>query len=159
MTKEDLKYGNVIELRNGRLYLYSNCEDWLIKLDGSKYMCIHNYDDNLNLDVPEITNGSLDIMRIYKDYTCKEVLWERKEKQILTDVERIILENIDKNYKWIARDKNGRLYIHQNKPFKYSEFWSDDNCRRDFPFDNLFQFIQWEDEEPYSIEELLKENN
>lgn len=158
MKKEDLKYGNVIELRNGCLYLYSNCENWLIKLDGSKYMCIHNYDDNLNLDVPEITDGSLDIMRIYKDYTFKELLWERKEIK-LTNVERIILENIRKEYKWIARNKEGYLFAYDEKPIKAKYSWNYKYDIYDFPFDNLFQFIQWDDDEPYSIEELLKENN
>ena len=38
--------------------------------------------------------------------------------EIFTDVEKRILEATDKNYKWIARDKNGTLVIYEAKPFR-----------------------------------------
>ena len=38
--------------------------------------------------------------------------------EIFTDIEKRILEATDKNYKWIARDENGRLYIYNVKPYK-----------------------------------------
>ena len=38
--------------------------------------------------------------------------------EIFTDVEKQILERTDKRYKWIARDKNGCLYIYDTKPYK-----------------------------------------
>lgn len=72
---------------------------------------------------------------------------EHKEKITLSDAERVILENIDKEYKWIARDVDGDLIV-------YSE--NHDRERYIAPFNHLFQFIKWEDEQPYNIEELLK---
>ena len=41
--------------------------------------------------------------------------------EIFTDVEKRILERTDKSYKWIARDKNGCLYIYNTKPYKDEE--------------------------------------
>lgn len=42
--------------------------------------------------------------------------------EIFTDVEKHILEATAKRYKWIARDKNGCLYIYNTKPYR------DENC-------------------------------
>ena len=41
--------------------------------------------------------------------------------EIFTDTEKRILERTDKSYKWIARDKNGCLYIYNTKPYKDEE--------------------------------------
>ena len=35
-----------------------------------------------------------------------------------TDVERLILEKTEQCYEWIARDKDGELYIYEAKPFR-----------------------------------------
>lgn len=43
---------------------------------------------------------------------------EHKEKITLSEAERIILENLDKEYKWIARDKTKLLRIFIKKPLK-----------------------------------------
>ena len=78
-------------------------------------------------------------------------------KPILTEDEKVILRNLPKEYKWITRDCDGRdLCLHINKPERYSIHWSSkDGYNYLIPFNNLFNFIKWEDE-PYSIEELLK---
>ncbi len=84
---------------------------------------------------------------------------EHKEKPKLSDVERVILENIDKVYSWIVRNEGGHLMVFECKPKKGTDFWHTDddgyytNVR---PFNHLFQFIQWSDTEPYEIAELLK---
>ena len=87
---------------------------------------------------------------------------EHKEKIILLEAERIILENIDKHYNWIARDKNGTLYAYERKPKKEMQYdnWddkSDGDIYKFYLFNHLFQFITWNDSEPYNIEELLKQ--
>lgn len=156
MKKEDLKYGNVVELRNKSVYLYNLTGVSLLSFNGEEGNDINQYRKDLtfiNNTYPE-----LDIMKVYKDFTFKELLWERKEIK-LTNVERIILENIRKEYKWIARNINGYLFAYDEKPIKEKYSWNYKYNIYDFPFDNLFQFIQWDDDEPYSIEELLKENN
>ena len=158
MKKSDLKYGNVVETRNGARYLY-HCaiSDKLLHLESLGYVNLDNYNENLKFN-----NGNLnefDIMKVYKDYTCKELLWERKEKPQLNEDEKAILRNIDKEYKWIARDDDGLLCVYKEKPSKDDyDGWNDSafSFASLWAFDNLFQFIKWEDDEPYSIEELLK---
>ena len=90
----------------------------------------------------------------------KEWLYEEYKEPIKqTEDEKIILRNLHKKYKYIARDKNGSLYLYRQKPCRAKENWINTNgiftnlC----VFGHLFQFIKWEDEEPYNIEELLKE--
>lgn len=84
---------------------------------------------------------------------------EHKEKITLSEVERIILENIDKEYKWIARDKyDNELFIYTDKPIKNeNNNWGSEGENADLElFRHLFNFITWNDSEPYNIEELLK---
>lgn len=101
---------------------------------------------------------------------CREWLAEEYVEPIeLSEVERTILQNIDKKYKYIARDENSELRIHELKPEKtevkkYNEsksvkdFWINKSSAEPFKmFSHLFQFVQWEDDAPYEIEELLKE--
>ena len=162
MKKRDLKHGNVVETRNGNKWLF--CWDWkedkLIDLKGRGYETIDCHYEDLTY-----FNGfiQLDIMKVYKDYTCKELLWERKEQSILTEAERIILENIDEYYKWICRDKDNSLVISRFRPSKvehYNRWYATPDRDSDvtrLPFNKLFRFIQWEDDEPYCIKDLLEE--
>ena len=159
MKKSDLKYGNVVETREGIKYLY-HCKnsDKFLNLDYDGFLWIRNFDENLKCidDLNEDDLNELDIMKVYKDYTLKELLWERKEKSKPTYDEKIILRNLPKKYKYIARDKNGLIFIYAKKPSKCEYSWG--GCKYMLlPLEHLFQFIQWEDEEPYSIAELLGE--
>ena len=83
---------------------------------------------------------------------------EHKEPIKLSDAERVILENISKKYEWILRDEDGELKVYADKPCKTAHSWFDDGCKVEYLdiFNHLFQFIKWEDENPYNIEELLK---
>ena len=152
MKKSDLKYGNVVETREGIKYLY-HCKnsDKFLNLDDDGFLWICDFDENLNIID---CDNELDIMKVYKDYTCTELLWERKDEPKLTEDEKVILRNLPKKYKWIARDECTYMYLYTNKPVKRN-FWFDDYGAIRFPFDHLFQFIKWEDDEAYSIEELL----
>lgn len=94
-----------------------------------------------------------------------ETIWERTEKIELTDAERVILENIDEKYQWIARDKDGGfLCVFNNKPTKHEDkYWYfDDDTNCSFVsievFQHIFQSIQWEDDKPKYIPDLLKGN-
>ena len=118
------------------------------------------------------------IYRIRKELSCTDRTCEECRKWLeeeyvepveLTEVERTILENVDKKYKYIARDENSELRIHELKPEKtevkkYNEsnsikdFWINKSSAEPFKmFSHLFQFVQWEDTEPYEIAKLLGE--
>ena len=100
---------------------------------------------------------------------CKEQFkaWLEEEytpEPRLSHDEYVILKNTHKSYGWIARDE-GRTCVafFGNKPIKDEYWWEDDNGHEDYGEsfvifkDELFQFIKWEDEEPYNIQELLDE--
>ena len=145
MKKSDLKHGNVVELKNGNKYLFFDNRS-LINLKGIGCRALNNWCEDLTS-----ADGytEFDIIKVYKDYTCKELLWERKDPK-LTEDEKVILRNLPKEYKWIARDENGCLYVYASKPKKGITIWEGDGLPM-IPFDHLFEFIKWEDEEPYLI--------
>ena len=80
-----------------------------------------------------------------------------KPEPVLTAREKGFLECVDDG--WISRNKNGVLWWSDVIPqrHKEKEFWL-----IDFEGENValnkdcFPFITWEDEEPWSVEELRK---
>ena len=141
-------------MRNGLKFLFLDRHKSLVELTGVGCTDIDYYDENLTRSSRQ---ESYDIMKVYKDYTCKELIWKRKEKPQLTEDEKIILRNIPKQYEWIARDAGDSLCVYTKRPIKLMSVWSTDGWMSPMAlFHNLFQFIKWEDEEPYSIEDLLK---
>ena len=90
------------------------------------------------------------------------------KKKEFTDEELCILRNIDKKYKWIARDKvdrdeydnYGNLNIYLGKPNKSTVSWlpSDEYCEF-HAYNHLFQSIQWEDNEPVYIDDYVNRQN
>ena len=153
MKKSDLRYGNVVETRSGDKYLFTfhDEKDIFVDLTGDGYYYFESLYFNTNYK-----NSDIVIMKVYKDYTCKELLWERKDPKITEDEKAILKVLLKEKYKWIARDKNGCLYVYASKPEKVITIWEGSGLPM-MPFNHLFQFIKWEDDEPYSIEELLGE--
>lgn len=58
-------------------------------------------------------------------------------------------------YQYIAKDKSNQLFVYGNKPCKMSFTWDDVENFCECNFKNLFSFVKWEDEEPYSITYIL----
>lgn len=89
----------------------------------------------------------------------KKWLFE-KWKPHLTKDEEAILRNLPKKFKYIARDKDEELYLYKAKPVRSESIWNclDKNYIKLSVFNHMFKFIKWNDEEPYNIEELLKED-
>jgi hypothetical protein len=84
-----------------------------------------------------------------------------KEVIKVSDDEKVILRNLNKKYKWIARDKDSNvLDIYDEKPTKGTSFWANIEgigSERLKLFNHLFQMVQWEDKEPTLIADLLRE--
>ena len=87
---------------------------------------------------------------------------EYKERPKLNKYERALCEALQKG--WIARDKADDFwYLYDNKPKKYEYVWKSigrtitQQIRMVSASPEIkFDFIKWEDEEPWSIEDLLK---
>ena len=67
------------------------------------------------------------------------------------------LKSIDDKYKWIARDEDGVLGVYDAKVVKtrFHNFWI--MAIKKKIDSTLFSFIQWKDEKPYNIAELIEE--
>ena len=67
---------------------------------------------------------------------------------------------MDKNQvtMWVARDKNGGLYMYEAKPVKFSRIWSGMNLSIKYCslFSDLFPSVKWEDAEPTEVVLTLK---
>ena len=92
---------------------------------------------------------------------ASEIIKLSKKKEF-TDDELYILRNIDKKYKWIAKDKDGLICTYINKPKKTEKLWSDGWSNGDSYAsleaikNSLFTEIKWEDEEPIYIDEYVE---
>ena len=75
-----------------------------------------------------------------------------------------ILKGLDDKWKWIARDDNcdDSLFCFENRPYKNTKSGNWDpavvlHYKYFGKHYSKFQFIQWEDEDPYNIQELIEE--
>lgn len=123
-----------------------------------------------------VSKDRQNIVRCTVDFTCgncifeesdccwyslarmKWLLSEYKEPIKLTRLEYDILKWLDKgDYKFIVRNPGGNLMIYYDTPEKDVSFWFyDSGCKILSRFNELFKFIQWEDKEPTSIQDILK---
>lgn len=80
-------------------------------------------------------------------------------KIVLSDKERKLLEVLPTHFSYVARDKNEKIYAFEDKPLKRECCWSTCGTKRDLmdlsKFNLPFEFINWLDEEPYEINDLL----
>ncbi len=88
------------------------------------------------------------------------LLSEYKKPIILIELEYDILKFIADNTSnmYITRTKVGNIYLHKSKPKKdkVNGLWISEYPTSLIPFNKLFKFITWEDKEPYSINDILK---
>ena len=147
-TKSDLRDGDIVEYRCGDLRtikdngLYDRCV---------RYNNIGTYHENLKCPF----GGDLDIVEVYRS------IWKCEEPTITSD-EKVLLENIAKNFKYIARNRDSTLFVYGDEPEKEVEklnMWirrPDSYIANLAVYIHLFPMVKWEDEEPWLIEDLLK---
>lgn len=149
MKKSDLVAGkHVVQYRNGSFRFVGKDGD--LKDDESEVVSSLIF-YNAHWEHTGTDDNDYDIVAVYE---LNEV-WEREELT-LTEDERVILLNLPSNYEWIARDKNGELYLYQGKPEKSANAWENKRtCHRLDLFNHLFKMVKWEDDEPWNTEDLL----
>lgn len=87
---------------------------------------------------------------------------EYVEKPTITLREKNFLYSLLSNCKYIARDSNNNLYIYYDKPRRnfMNKSWITDDSNYFYVsrnmYGNMFDFIKWEDEKPWLIEDLEK---
>ena len=88
---------------------------------------------------------------------------EYVEKPTITSREKNFLDLIVSKWKYIARDKDKNLYVFDSLPSKGDNGWRSENILMcDYCnifkklFGDMFDFIKFENEEPWSIEDLKK---
>lgn len=149
MKKSDLVAGkHVVKYRNGK-FRFVGEHGTLLDSEGTLMQTLNSYDERLR------ANNGMKTVDIVAVYELNEV-WKREELTITED-EKAILRSLPGNYKWIARDNNGKLCIYWLKPKKFLKTWSDE-CSFEYLnlFNHLFKMVSWEDDEPWNIEDLLK---
>lgn len=94
---------------------------------------------------------------LYKEYI------EQPKKIKISLATKYFLESLNDKYEWIAKDKNGQVWVYGIKPIKDNEVkkWFTSSGGATWGFKDafkkeLFNFLSWEDEEPTNIKELLE---
>ena len=99
-----------------------------------------------------------DIFDIYK--TVEKWSKEHPQKKYkVSKLEYDILKYLSDNttLMYITRSKYGNVYLFNEEPKKSSFYWYGNGTTLSVAvFNKLFQFVQWEDEKPTSIQEVLK---
>ena len=169
MTKRDLKFGNVVELRNGRLCLI---EPTFNHYEGYVKSYLNNGESEDRIHIRNIKNAELEcrlndyredltnsldsytIIKVYKDYTLTKLLWER-EKPLLTPEEKEWLSSFIKPF----RDKVVNISIQSDYGDDYENYIHIEMLEDDFinlPYTkNLpFKFDGLKIDEYFSLEDL-----
>ena len=92
--------------------------------------------------------------KILIDWLAEEYI----EKHKLTKNEQKLCQVLKNG--WLARDRFNGLYFYAVKPAKHSNEWATLGTVlkiNDLVFEDVkFDFIKWEDKEPWSVEDILK---
>lgn len=70
---------------------------------------------------------------LFRDGSCRKKLreWaesEYIEKVVISKKDRVFLDCLKKEYKFISRDENGKLFAYETQPRKIEPYWAD--CSR-----------------------------
>ena len=158
---------HAVELRNGERFLVLEYAEKKYFANFDKWFYVdQHYSEEMNCISPLTSVYEMDVMKvffvglpcvikkIFYDERLKEV-WHREELFITPD-EKAILRNI-KGFEYIARDKDKKLFVYEREPVKGCVSWNPASSILESMcvFRNLFQMVQWTDDEPWKIEDLL----
>ena len=138
--------------------LYKLAHEALSNKWGREYDFLKEHPENETSQIREreLWSELIELKEKMKEWDESEYI----EKPVISEKDRAILDYIIGEFKYIARDSDGRLFFYEKEPYKNSnKSWVHIgvNCfclnRRicvDFPM------VKWEDEEPWFIEDLKK---
>ena len=139
-----------------KLFGVEEGEEFNIEGFGIKYRIYNNRLECYDANFKEWIYSTLGFNKLI----ASEIIKLPKKKEF-TDNELYILRNIDKKYKWIAKDKSGLICTFVSKPIKTEKLWSDgwsngeSYASLEAIKNSLFTEIKWEDEEPVYIDDYV----
>ena len=132
-------------------------EEFNIEGFGIKYRIYNNRLECYDANFKEWIYSTLGFNKLI----ASEIIKLPKKKEF-TDNELFILKNVDKKYKWMAKDKDGLICTFVSKPIKTEKLWSDgwsngeSYASLEAIKNSLFTEIKWEDEEPIYIDDYVE---
>lgn len=82
------------------------------------------------------------------------------ERPVISKRDKAFLEYLREEYRFVARDENGKLFVYETRPKKEEVSWvsfgliSEHYLPLNPIFNVDFPMIKWSDEEPWTIEDL-----
>lgn len=144
--------------------------------DGSRYVgydlwCIHKENTTYCLsegmvahkDYYECHNYKVVEFKSSKEEDLLQLVWERKEFKVSED-EKSILRNAGGEFRFIARNMSGNLFLFNLLPHKnynynvwhrYEDLLGAGKVIDFSVYKHLFQYVKWEDEKPTLIDDLI----
>ena len=149
MKIDSCKLFGVEEGEEFKLKLFGVIEKYRFKNGKLEY-----YDDVINKWVKS---------RITMNHFLNSEIIKLLKKKEFTEDELYILKNVNKKYKWIAKDSDGEVWTYSDKPKKRNVYWIGYPPFKPLDFEpldiiknSLFTEIQWEDEEPIYIDDYVE---
>jgi len=120
--------------------------------------------DNKVVDCDDITCEECLFNINYNECDCDNNAIERWAEseyvETITLKEKMFLDLLSPDCKYIARNKDESLYVYKNEPIRCERYWTLNNlcfyCISKNVYGSMFDFIKWEDEKPWNIEDLKK---
>ena len=143
--QHELKIGDKVKVVGVRNNIINNKEAVVQEIGTGIFsdMCLIKFDDEK-------------LISSWINMSCLEPYTE--PRWTFTDDEKVILRNIQKEYKWMARDKDGFLVISSEKLNKKEDCWIVDRVCAYYYFNifnKLFQSIKFEDDEPCEFRKYI----
>lgn len=166
-TKNDLQVNDIVTVRDGERYMIYKIKGDLIGVSSNDCFYVGKGAACWDDDMIHHSAYSLDMMKVQRpvyphqlqtrSWDTAPVIWERKEVPLLSEAEYHILKTSSTQWKWIARDKSGLLFMYEDKPDKKRYGWIDNHWMPALDmYNHLFPCMKWEDDEPWKIAELLE---
>lgn len=155
--KDDLQANDIVTARDGERYMIYKISGGLVGVSSNDCFYVGKGADFWHDDMMKVQRPVYPHQLQTISWNEAPVIWERQEVPPLSEAEYHILKNLSKKWEWVARDKNGHLFIYTSKPDKEKSEWISSYAASAFyMYDHLFSCVQWEDDEPWEITKLLE---
>lgn len=104
-----------------------------------------------------VFGGNVDCSETKREWAESEYI----EQPVISKKDMAFLDYLREEYKFVARNEDGKLFAYSSKPYKDKNFkcWCVYDCinnRLILNYNVDFPMIKWEDSEPWKIEDLKK---